>query len=76
MRQNDPTAHLAQEAHDVREIDEVVERLQVRFPDLEQERIRAAVTDAHRAFDGKPIRDFVPVFVERTARTTLNAISR
>lgn len=60
-------------AHEAREIDEVIQRLQDRFPDTDHDRIRAAVTDAHRLFEGRPIRDFVPVFVERAARTALAA---
>jgi hypothetical protein len=51
-------------AHEAREIGEVVERLRDRFPDISVDRIRAVVTDAHREFDGRPIRDFVPVFVD------------
>lgn len=61
-----------QAAHEAREIDEVVERLQVRFPGIDRDQVRAAVTDAHHAFDGRPIRDFVPVFVERAARASLS----
>jgi hypothetical protein len=76
MQQNDPAAHQAAEAHEAREIDEVIQRLQDRFPDLQRDRIHAAVTDAHHAFDGKPIRDFVPVFVERAARAALAGASR
>jgi hypothetical protein len=60
-------------AHEAREIIEVIERLQARFPEIGEERIRAAVTDAHGAFQGRPIRDFVPVFVERTAQESLSA---
>ena len=58
-------------AHESRELIEVVERLRQRFPDIDEERVRSAVADAHQAFDGNPIRDFVPVFVERTARDAL-----
>jgi hypothetical protein len=58
-------------AHEALEIDEVIERLQDRFPDIDQDRIRGVVTDAHREFEGRAIRDFVPVFVERAARITL-----
>jgi hypothetical protein len=58
-------------AREAREIDEVIGRLQDRFPDHGQEQIRAAVTNAHREFEGRPIRDFVPIFVERAARATL-----
>ncbi len=65
MRQTDT------DAHEAREIDEVIGRLRDQFPDVSESRIRAVVTDAHQAFEGRPIRDFVPVFVERAARQTL-----
>ncbi|WP_395726045.1 three-helix bundle dimerization domain-containing protein [Nakamurella sp.] len=54
-------------AHEAREIDEVMARLRERFPTVGAERIRGVVEEEHRAFDGRPIRDFVPVFVERAA---------
>lgn len=58
-------------AHEQRDIAEVARRLATRFPDAPPDRVRAAVEQAHRRFDGAPIRDFVPVFVERSARDTL-----
>lgn len=61
------------EAHETREIDEVIGRLHDRFPGIDRDRIRAVVTDAHHQFDGRPIRDFVPVFVERAARAALES---
>ena len=54
-------------AHEAREIDEVIERLRQRFPTVDEDRIRGVVREEHRTFDGRPIRDFVPVFVERAA---------
>ena len=54
------------------ELNEVVERLLQRFPDVQEERVRSVVTKAHEAFVGNPIRDFVPVFVERSARVGLS----
>ncbi|MEV4013932.1 hypothetical protein AB0J35_25880 [Nonomuraea angiospora] len=35
------------------------------------ERVRSAVVAAHHRFDGRPIRDFVPIFVERIAKEDL-----
>jgi hypothetical protein len=75
MQQNEAAAHQPAEAHEARGIDEVIQRLQHRFPDLQRDRIRAAVTDAHQSFDGRPIRDFVPVFVERMPRAILDGTS-
>jgi hypothetical protein len=71
MEDNDAVA-----AHESRELNEVVERLCARFPDEQEERVRAVVTKAHQGFAGNPIRDFVPVFVERTARDELSGRSR
>lgn len=58
MEQTDPAAH------ETREIHKVIERLQERFPGVSQERVRAAVTEAHGTFEGSHFRDFVRVFVE------------
>ena len=54
-------------------IDVVRRRLQVRFPDLDIHVIDEAIDTAHHRFDGRPVRDFVPLLVERAATTTLNA---
>jgi len=59
-------------AHEARELNEVVERLRQRFPGVPEERVRSVVTEAHGGFAGHPIRDFVPVFVERVARDALS----
>ena len=56
------------------ELNEVVERLLQRFPDVQEERVRSVVTKAHEKFVGNPIRGFVPVFVERSARDELSRI--
>lgn len=58
-------------AHEAREIREVIERLIERFPQEQPDRIRAVVAAARVQFQGNPIRVFVPVFVERTARQVL-----
>jgi len=59
-------------AHEFRELNEVVERLLQRYPDLQEQHVRSVVTKAHEKFAGNPIRDFVPVFVERSARDELS----
>ncbi len=61
-------------AHEIRELDEVVERLLQRFPDLSEERVRTVVDKIHEGFAGNPIRDFVPVFVERAVRDELSQL--
>jgi hypothetical protein len=57
---------------------EVTRRLLARFPDARPEVVDALVNDLHHEFDGDPIRDFLPVLVEReaVARLTLSADPR
>ena len=45
-------------------------RLAARFPELEEDAIASAVRSAHTGMVG-PIRDYVPVLVERIARDLL-----
>ncbi len=47
-----------------RAIDEVVERMAARFPQVPAERVRGRVDAALAAFDGSSVRDFVPVLIE------------
>jgi hypothetical protein len=61
-------------AHESRELNEVVERLCQRFPDIQEQQVRTAVARAHDRFVGNPIRDFVPVFVERAVRDELSQL--
>lgn len=60
-------------AHEERAIAEVQARLEARFPDLDATVVEAAVRLAQAEITG-PVRDFVPVLVERAARTRLAAI--
>ena len=43
------------------------------FPMLPVEVVGDTVHHCHEQFDGRPIRDFVPVLVERMARTGLDS---
>ncbi|WP_426302789.1 three-helix bundle dimerization domain-containing protein [Arthrobacter sp. R-11] len=49
----------------------VIERLVGRFPDLDRSDIEAVVTDEHGKLSEGPIRDYVPVLVERAAKARL-----
>ena len=51
---------------EVHAIAHVSRRLRTRFPDIRAEAIDRMVTDALHEFDGRPIRDFVPILVERS----------
>lgn len=56
---------------EVRAVDEVIDRLVARFPDLPRDHIATVVETAHLELEGNPVRDFVPVLVERTAKQRL-----
>ena len=66
-----PDAVQRENAHEAREIREVIERLIERFPQEQPDHIRAVVAAARVQFQGNPIRNFVPVFVVRAARQVL-----
>jgi hypothetical protein len=52
-------------------IQQVVDRLQQSYPTLPADTVMTVVRDNHARFDGRPVRDFVPLFVERAARNGL-----
>ncbi len=52
-------------------IDQVIDRLGTRFPDLPREGIEQVVRSAHEHFATGKVRDFVPLLVERLAREKL-----
>jgi hypothetical protein len=53
-------------------LDQVTDRLSKSFADrVSRGRVDETVHSIHRRFDGRPIRDFVPVLVERMARDEL-----
>jgi hypothetical protein len=53
-------------------LDQVTDRLSRSFADrLSPAEVNEKVSSIHRRFDGRPIRDFVPVLVERIARDEL-----
>jgi hypothetical protein len=54
-----------------RAIHEVVERLTKSFPHARPDEVVRAVDEARPEFDQSPIRDFVPLFVERSAKHRL-----
>ncbi|TPG35757.1 three-helix bundle dimerization domain-containing protein [Mycolicibacterium hodleri] len=55
-------------------IDQVVDRLARKYPSVPGEKVVDVVNDCYARFDGRPIRDFVPLFVERGARSALNEL--
>jgi hypothetical protein len=56
-------------------LDQVTDRLTRTFSDrLSPTQVDEAVSSIHHRFDDRPIRDFVPVLVERIARDELRHI--
>ncbi|MFB7719157.1 three-helix bundle dimerization domain-containing protein [Nocardia sp. NPDC056100] len=49
------------------QIKALVGRLADKFPTIGTGAIADIVADLHRTFDGRPVRDFVPLLVERMA---------
>ncbi len=57
------------------QLGEVVERLAVQYPSLSAATIAEVVQELHGRFNGARIREFVPLLVERHARTALTELS-
>jgi hypothetical protein len=56
-------------------LDHLVDRLALRFPAVSGDQVAAVVSACYSRFDGRPIRDYVPLFVERGARSRLAELS-
>ncbi len=52
-------------------IQQVVDRLKQSYPSVPPDTVTTVVQQTHARFDGLPVRDFVPLFVERGARQEL-----
>ena len=52
-------------------IAKVVDHLAGKFPALDRIRVEQVVGEAHYLLRGNPIRDYVPVLVQRTAKNRL-----
>jgi hypothetical protein len=56
-------------------LNEIEERLINTYTELNPQQVYATVEQAHAAFERSPIRDFIPLLVERRARRTLAALA-
>ena len=56
-------------------IKQVVERLKTSYPEVPPDTVTTVVHHNHARFDGHPVRDFVPLFVERGSRRELGNFS-
>ena len=55
-------------------IDQLVGRLTSRYPAISESTVSMVVRDIHAKYDGRPLRDFIPLFVERNARNELERL--
>ncbi len=55
-------------------IDQLVGRLTSRYPAISQSTLERVVHHVHARFDGRPLRDYVPLLVERSARSELDQL--
>jgi len=58
---------------EVQAVKQVVERLQRRYCDLPPDRVNEVVAACYASLSDKPLRDFIPVLVENSARSLLRA---
>ncbi|MGC5172770.1 three-helix bundle dimerization domain-containing protein [Micromonospora sp. DT81.3] len=58
-----------------KEIAAIIERLEKRFPNVPPPEVAAVALEAHDAFNGHPIKTFLPVLVERQAQERLRGRS-
>ena len=56
-------------------LNEIEERLIDVYTELTPQQVYATVGQAHAAFDASPIRDFIPLLVERRARRDLATLA-
>jgi hypothetical protein len=55
-------------------IDQIVARLTRRFPSVSASTVSTVVHDVHSRYDDRPVRDFVPLLVERNAKSELSRL--
>ena len=55
-------------------IEQLVVRLTSRYPTISQSTVATVVHDVHSRFEGRPLRDFIPLLVERNARSELERL--
>jgi hypothetical protein len=56
-------------------IEQLVDCMKQFYPDLSTDTIVTVVHQKHARFDGRPVRDFVPLFVERGAKRELSQMA-
>lgn len=65
---------MTDEIEDAATIEEIVQRLSVRFPAIPADTVRATVTEAYEELGDAHVRDFVAVLVEKQAKKRLKQL--
>lgn len=55
-------------------IAQLVVRLTSRYPTISESTVASVVRDVHSRFEGRPLRDYIPLLVERNARSELERL--
>jgi hypothetical protein len=55
-------------------IDQIVTRLASRYPTIAASTVSTLVHDIHSRYDENPVREFVPLLVERNAKAELSRL--
>jgi hypothetical protein len=56
-------------------IDRVADRLTSKYPTIPADALAAVVHDVHARFAGRPVREFIPLLVERFAEQELELLA-
>ena len=57
-------------------LEHVAERLQVRFPEVDPGMITSVIDGVSHRYDASPIRDFLPILIEREVSDLLTKVPR
>ncbi|GAB3083164.1 three-helix bundle dimerization domain-containing protein [Pedococcus soli] len=60
--------------HEASALEQVVSQLVSKFPSVDPETVRTVVDEVYRTFDG-PVRDYVPLLVQRVSTDRLRALA-
>lgn len=61
---------------ELRAVGEVVDRLATKYPGVDRSVIENIVAEEHQTYEGRPVRDFVPVLVEKSAKKRVKKLAR
>jgi hypothetical protein len=56
-------------------VEQAIDRLAEHFPGVARDEIATLVHAEHKRFTGRPVRDYIPVLVERAVKTELRGRS-